>query len=50
MAGALAKMRTMESLQLNDSIDDILITLQKQYHLIRLLNSPDGRIEKVLQV
>ncbi len=34
-----AKMRTMESLRLDDSIDDILITLQKQYHLIRLLKS-----------
>ena len=37
-----AKMRTMESLQLNDTIEDILITLHQQYHLIRLLNSPDG--------
>jgi hypothetical protein len=38
-----AKMRTMESLKLNDTIEDILITLGKQYHLIRLLASPDGR-------
>jgi hypothetical protein len=35
-----AKMRTMESLRLNDQIVDILITLEKQYHLIRLLKNP----------
>jgi hypothetical protein len=34
-----AKMRTMESLRLDDSIVDVLITLEKQYHLIRLLKS-----------
>lgn len=34
-----AKMRTMASLQLGDEIEDILITLGKQYHLIRLLSS-----------
>jgi hypothetical protein len=37
-----AKMRTMQSLNLNDSIEDILITLGKQYHLIRLINNADG--------
>jgi hypothetical protein len=35
-----AKMRTMEALRLDDSIEDILITLAKQYHIIRLLKSP----------
>jgi len=37
-----AKMRTMQSLQLNDIIEDILITLGKQYHLIRLMTNADG--------
>lgn len=36
-----AKMRVMAALALNDAIEDILITLGRQYHLIRLLN--DGR-------
>jgi hypothetical protein len=35
-----AKMRTMESLNLNDTIEDVLISLNKQYHLIRLLKNP----------
>jgi hypothetical protein len=37
-----AKMRTMQSLQLNDVIEDILITLGKQYHLIRLMTKANG--------
>ena len=37
-----AKLRTMESLGLDDTIEDILITLGKQYHLIRLLGSRGG--------
>jgi len=37
-----AKMRTLESLRLNDQVEDILITLTKQYHLIRLLKNSQG--------
>jgi hypothetical protein len=37
-----AKMRTVESLRLNDEVEDILITLGTQYHLIRLLGKTDG--------
>jgi hypothetical protein len=37
-----AKMRTLESLRLNDQVEDILITLAKQYHLIRLLKNAAG--------
>jgi hypothetical protein len=36
------KMRTMQSLSLNDTIEDILITMGKQYHLIRPLANADG--------
>jgi hypothetical protein len=35
-----AQMRTMESLHLDDAIEDILITMEKQYHLIRILKNP----------
>lgn len=37
-----AKMRTMESLGLDDQIDDILITLGKAYHLINLPKDHPG--------
>ncbi|MFD0686254.1 hypothetical protein [Actinomadura fibrosa] len=32
-----AKLRTLEALAIDDSIEDILITLHGQYHIIRLL-------------
>lgn len=38
-----AKMRTMEQLALKDAIEDILITLSKQYHLIRPLGGRKGQ-------
>ena len=34
-----AKMRTMESLRLDDTIEDILISLSRQYHLIRMIGN-----------
>ena len=38
-----AKMRTMDQLGLNDAIEDILITLSGQYHVIRPLTSRKGQ-------
>lgn len=38
-----AKMRTMDSLGLKDTIEDILITLGTQYHLIRPLSGRGGQ-------
>ncbi|MGA5523537.1 hypothetical protein [Streptomyces pseudogriseolus] len=37
-----SKLRTMELLGLNEEIEDILITLNTQYHLIRLLKGRGG--------
>lgn len=39
-----AKVRTLEALRINDSIEDILITLDKQYHLIRVLERGGTRL------
>ena len=36
-----AKVKTARALQLNDKIEDILITLGKQYHLMRPLDRND---------
>ena len=41
-----SKLKTMQMLGLDDSIDDILITLGKQYHLIR----PLAKAQDVLDV
>lgn len=37
-----AKLKTMRSLNLNDEIDDMLITLGKQYHIIRPVADKNG--------
>ena len=37
-----AKMKTMRSLGLNDIIEDVLITLGKQYHILRPSARKDG--------
>ncbi|SNT39528.1 hypothetical protein SAMN05421812_105274 [Asanoa hainanensis] len=38
-----AKLRTLEMLGLKEQIEDILITLDSQYHLIRLLTGRAGK-------
>ncbi len=37
-----AKLKTMGALKMNDTIEDILITLGNQYHIIRLLPQKQG--------
>jgi hypothetical protein len=37
-----AKVRTMATLKMDDTIEDILITLNRQYHIIRLLDRSIG--------
>ncbi|MEV4458329.1 hypothetical protein ACWEQG_34210 [Microbispora sp. NPDC004025] len=38
-----AKLRAMDALKLNDGIEDILITLGTQYHIIRPLTGRGGK-------
>ncbi|HEX7301843.1 hypothetical protein [Lentzea sp.] len=42
-----SKQRVIQALKLNDEIEDILITLNRQYHLIRLLK-PGQRGDSML--
>ncbi|NQX10568.1 hypothetical protein HQQ80_02890 [Microbacteriaceae bacterium VKM Ac-2855] len=37
-----AKLATMKDLAITDEIDDVLITLSSQYHLINVLNTPNA--------
>ncbi|MEM4986982.1 hypothetical protein V8G57_06225 [Collimonas sp. H4R21] len=37
-----AKLKTMKSLGLQDTIEDILITLGKQYHILRPIDKHEG--------
>lgn len=37
-----SKRKTMRALQINDTIEDILITLGRQYHIIRPLTTNDA--------
>ncbi|TMR94818.1 hypothetical protein [Nonomuraea basaltis] len=39
-----AKLRTLATLNMDEEIEDILITLRKQYHVIRLLSAPGGQL------
>ncbi|MEU6853075.1 hypothetical protein ABZ901_24490 [Actinacidiphila alni] len=39
-----AKVRTLSMLGLDDTVEDILITLGTQYHLIRLLSGSNGSL------
>jgi hypothetical protein len=38
-----AKLRTMAALGLSEKIEDILITLSSQYHLLRLITARNGQ-------